>query len=114
MGTLIGILLNYLGYTILVTSRGRFFLILTNREMFFKYFSNVLGTLNPLLINRPTMPSRSRNIESWETIVDGLSSNECRPTLRKIARSPYIQVRSQDKSFQCSLKPLLKDNLGDV
>ena len=60
------------------------------------------------------MPSRSRNIESWETIVDGLSSNECRHTLRKIARSPYIQVRTKDKSFQCSLKPLLKDNLGDI
>ena len=60
------------------------------------------------------MPSRSRNIESWETIVDGLSSNECRHTLRKIARSPYIQVRSKDKSYQCSLKPLLKDNLNDI
>ena len=60
------------------------------------------------------MPSRSRNIESWETIVDGLSSIDCRHTLRKIARSPYIQVRSKDKSFQCSLKPLLKDNLNDI
>ena len=60
------------------------------------------------------MPSRSRNIESWETIVDGLSSIDCRHTLRKIARSPYIQVRSKDKSFQFSLKPLLKDNLNDI
>ena len=60
------------------------------------------------------MPSRSRNIESWETIVDGLSSNECLHTLRKIARSPYIQVRTKDKSFQCSLKPLLKDNLRNI
>ena len=60
------------------------------------------------------MPSRSRNIESWETIVDGLSSIDCRHTLRKISRSPYIQVRSKNKSFQCSLKPLLKDNLNDI
>ena len=60
------------------------------------------------------MPSRSRNIKSWETIVDGLSSNDCRHTLRKITRSPYIQVRSKDKSFQSSLKPLNKDNMDDI
>ena len=60
------------------------------------------------------MPRRSRNIDSWETIVDELTSNECRHTLRKVARSPYIQVRSKDKSYQCSLKPLLKDNLNDI
>ena len=60
------------------------------------------------------MPSRSRNIESWETIVDRLSRNDCRHTLRKIARSPYIQVRSKDKSFQSSLKPLNKDNMDDI
>ena len=81
---------------------------------FLNVFFIVLGTLNPLLTNRPTMPSRSRNIESWETIVDGLSSNEWRHTLRKIARSPYIQVRTKDNSFQCSLKPLLKDNLNNI
>ena len=60
------------------------------------------------------MPSRSRNIESWETIVDALSSSDCLYTLRKIAISPYIQLRSKDKSLQCSLKPLLKDNLNDI
>ena len=48
------------------------------------------------------------------TIVGGITSNECRHTLRKLARSSYIQVRSKDKSFQSSLKPLLKDNLEDI
>ena len=32
----------------------------------------------------------------------------------KIAKSTNIQVRSKDKSFQCYLKPLLKDNLENI
>ena len=60
------------------------------------------------------MPSRVRQYETWESIVDGLSLDPCKHTLRKISKSPYIYARSKDKTFQISLKPLQKDYMEDV